>query len=91
MSLIIWTKNAKTTFNILKEGFVVEPILRHADPELLFLVETDASNYAIGTFLSQRNKVTNELHPICFYSKGLTKTERNYPIYDKELLAIINA
>jgi hypothetical protein len=29
------------------------------------------------------------LHPIAFFSKKLVPTERNYEIYDKELVAII--
>ena len=54
------------------------------------VVETDASNFAIGVVLSQRNE-NNELHPVCFFSRSLTKSEKNYPIYDKELLAVISA
>ena len=29
-----------------------------------------------------------QLHPIAYISFNLTKSEKNYPIYDKELLAI---
>eukprot|EP00833_Pecoramyces_ruminatium_P008145 jgi/Orpsp1_1/1182177/evm.model.c7180000080193.1 len=86
-----WSEECDKAFNHLKESFTKEPILAHADPDLPFVVETDASNFAIGAVLSQRNEKTNELHPICYYSKGLSKSERNYPIYDKELLAVINA
>ena len=83
-----WTEECSVAFETLKKLFTIEPILAHADPELPFIVETDASNFAIGAVLSQRNKDTNELHPICYYSRGLSKSERNYPIYDKELLAV---
>ena len=30
-----------------------------------------------------------ELHPICFYSRKFTVAELNYPIYNKELLAVV--
>ena len=32
-----------------------------------------------------------DLHPLCFYSKKFTLAELNYPIYDKELLAVVEA
>ena len=31
------------------------------------------------------------MHPIAFYSKTLNDAERNYEIYDKELLAVVRA
>jgi hypothetical protein len=54
-----------------------------------FKVETDASNFRIGVILSQQQN--GFWHLIAFMSKTLTKAERNYKIYDKELLAIIKA
>jgi len=86
-----WSTEYNNAFEVLKDAFTKEPILVHANPDLEFIVETDASNFAIGAVLSQRQPVTNELHPICYYSRGLTKSEKNYPIYDKELLAVISA
>ena len=32
-----------------------------------------------------------DLLPICFYSRKFTPAELNYPIYDKELLAVVEA
>lgn len=75
---------------MLKRKFTEKPTLVHANPDLPFIVETDASNFAIGAVLSQRNE-KNELHPICYFSRSLNKSERNYSIYDKELLAVISA
>ena len=49
-------------------------------------METDASNFAVGAILSQ--EFDGQLHPIAFISISLTKSQLNYPIYDKELLAI---
>ena len=54
------------------------------------MVQTDASNFAIGAILSQSNN-DGILHPIAFYSRKFTPPEINYPIYDKELSAIISA
>ena len=48
----------------------------------------NASNYMMGGVLSM--KVENRRwKPVAFLSKSLNKTERNYEIHDKEMLAII--
>jgi hypothetical protein len=54
-----------------------------------FEVEVDASGFAFGAVLSQ--KKDGKKHPIAFYSAAATKAERNYDIYDLELLAIVKA
>ena len=51
----------------------------------------DFSNFAVGAVLSQKSHNNNHLHPVAFFSRLLTGAERNYPIYDKELLAIVFA
>ena len=51
-------------------------------------METDASDFAVGGILSQTSPEGN-VHPICFYSRKLSPAELNYPIYDKELLAVV--
>jgi len=51
----------------------------------------DASNYAYGAVLSQKQKEDNKRHPIAFFSKSMTPAKRNYSISDKEGLAIIKA
>ena len=48
----------------------------------------DASGYAIGGILSQEQE---KWKPIVFLSGTMQPAERNYKIYDKELLAIIEA
>jgi hypothetical protein len=50
---------------------------------------TDASQFAIGTVLSQQ--VDDQWKPVTFLSKSLSETQRNYQIYDRELMAIVLA
>jgi hypothetical protein len=69
-------------------AFTFAPILIHPDPAKPFIVETDASDFALGAILSQFG-IDGLLHPIAFYSRKLTSAEINYQVYDKELLAII--
>jgi len=86
----VWSKDANDSFEIeiLKRSFISAPILIPADPNSQYFVETDASNFALRCILSQVSSKDNKLHPIAFYSIAFTSAECNYPIYDKELLAI---
>ena len=55
-----------------------------------FQIETDALKYATGAVLTQLDS-NGDRHPISFISKTFSLAERNYEIYDRELLAIIQA
>lgn len=55
-----------------------------------FELECDASLYATGGVLRQQDS-DGYWHPVAYISKSLTETERNYDIYDRELLAIVRA
>ena len=51
-------------------------------------MEIDASGYVMEGVLSMECK-DGLWRPVAFLSKSLNKTERNYKIYNKEILAII--
>ena len=55
-----------------------------------FIVMTDASLLASGGVLMQRDD-NRDLHPCVYLSQMFSSAERNYDIYDQELLAIIHA
>ena len=55
-----------------------------------FQIECDASKYATGAVLTQLDS-NGDRHPCAFISKTFSPTERNYEIYDRELMAIIRA
>jgi len=55
-----------------------------------YRVETDASDFAMGAVLSQQQE-DGTWRPVAFISKSLNPAERNYEVYDKELLAIMHA
>ncbi|MBW0566811.1 hypothetical protein O181_106526 [Austropuccinia psidii MF-1] len=73
-------------FYQLKEAFTISPILSHFDPSLPTIVDTDASDYALGAVLSQVSD--SGKHPIAFDSYKLLPEELNYEIHEKELLGI---
>ena len=64
--------------------------MAHFDAAKPVIIETDASDFAIGAVLSQRNE-ENRLHPVAFHSRKFQPAEINYEIHDKELLAVVDA
>ncbi|KAI0992135.1 hypothetical protein K3495_g16051 [Podosphaera aphanis] len=81
-------------FDTLKKFFTSEPILRHFDPSLSTVLETDASDRVISAVLSQFHthpNSTQKLHPIAYFSRTMTPAELNYTVGDKELLAIVES
>ena len=85
-----WGKEQEDAFRRIKELMVVEPVLVLPDPSKPFEVEANSSDYTIGGQLGQRDE-NGKLHPMAFFSKKLSGTQLNYPIHDKELLAIVEA
>ncbi|KAG5718803.1 hypothetical protein E4T56_gene2697 [Termitomyces sp. T112] len=86
-----WDSKCQSVFLLLKKAFTSTPVLRHFDPSLPIVLECDASDYAIARILSQSNSGGKDLHPIAFYTRSMIPAELNYDIYDKELLAIVEA
>ena len=84
-----WEKEHQEAFDELKEKITSQPVLSLPKREGKFRVETDASGHAIGGVLSQEQE--GKWKPIAFLSRTMQAAEQNYEIYDKELLAIVEA
>ena len=84
-----WSHECAKPFQDFKDQVTKAQILKHFEPTLQIVVETDASDFAIGAVLSQ--VINGWLHPIACYSRKVEKAEINYDIWDKELLAIVAA
>ncbi|SJL13523.1 uncharacterized protein ARMOST_16967 [Armillaria ostoyae] len=82
-----WGAAQNQAFQQLKKQMAEDVILIIPNRTRRFRVEADASNGAIGAMLSQEQE--GRWRPVAFMSKALTATERNYEIYDKELLTIM--
>ena len=65
-------------------------ILAHYDPKKPITIKTDASKYVTARIISQTGD-DGILRPIAYRSKSMSKSECNYDVHDKELLAIILA
>jgi len=96
-----WEQDQQTAFNTLCDTMCDKPVLRQPNFTKPFYVLTDTSAYGVGTILLQEgeNNLLHvetphkkpKLHPVAYYSATFTKTECNYDIYDRELLAIMKA
>ena len=84
-----WEKEHQEAFEELKEKITSQPVLSLPRREEKFRVEMDASGHAIGGVLSQEQE--GKWKPIAFLSRTMQPAERNYEIYDKELLIIVEA
>ena len=73
----------------LKTAVTSSPLLSSPREEGEFILDTDASFGAVGALLSQRQE--GEEKVILYYSKSLSRSERNYCVTRKELLAIVLA
>jgi len=58
-------------------------------PYLPCILDTDASDVAIGAVL--RQKVDDEEHPIAFFSRVINPVQKLYCTTRRELLAVISA
>ena len=86
-----WKLPQELSFNRLKKHLCSEPVLKHPDfseNSPPFIIQTDASGTGLAGVLLQSDAVGGE-HPVCYASKKLSKTERNYSTVHREALAII--
>lgn len=84
-----WNQKCEDSFRRLKAALCSSPILAYPKRQGQFILDTDASNIGIGAVLSQVQD--GEEKVIEYYSKILTKPERNYCVTRKELLAIVKS
>lgn len=84
-----WEKAHQTAFELLRGRLSSAPILKLPDFGKSYVVRSDASDYATGAVLLQEQE--GELMPIAFFSKKLTKAEKNYTTTEKEALAVVRA
>ncbi|RFU81252.1 hypothetical protein TARUN_954, partial [Trichoderma arundinaceum] len=86
----LWGPDVNQAFERLKNALISEPVLVMFDPTKEIEIETDASDFAIGGVIGQRNE-EGKLRPIAFFSKKLHGPELRYATYDKEFMAIVAA
>ncbi|KAK8923646.1 hypothetical protein KSP39_PZI019205 [Platanthera zijinensis] len=81
----VWTQECNEAFETLKERLMTAPILSLPKGTEGFQIFSDASRCGLGCVLVQHGSV------IAFGSRQLKPHERNYPVHDLELAAVIFA
>jgi hypothetical protein len=78
-----WTDSAQAAFDQLKSAMTSTPVLAFPDFSKVFTIETDACETGIGAVLTQ------EGHPIAYFSKGLSIANQKLSTNEKEFLAVL--
>ncbi|RVW35246.1 Retrovirus-related Pol polyprotein from transposon 17.6 [Vitis vinifera] len=85
----IWTKACQEAFKRLKSLLTTAPIVRSPNWSLPFELMCDASDYAVGAVLGQRED--GKPYVVYYASKTLNEAQKNYTTTEKELLAVVFA
>nr|GEZ12231.1 hypothetical protein [Tanacetum cinerariifolium] len=88
-TIFLFSKECVEAFQTLKRKLTEAPILIAPDCDLPFELMCDASDFAIGAVLGQRQE--NNFRPIHYASKTMTEAESNYTTTEKEMLAVVYA
>ena len=89
-----WTQNRQNAFDAIKQLVVSRECLTVIDPDLMpeykIFVTTDASDIASGAVLSF-GKTWETARPVAYDSCSFKGAELNYPVHEKEMLAVVCA
>ena len=86
---IIWTDKYINCFTNLKDALSCDIKLYHVNPDLPYVLQTDASAFAIGAVLGQRETPDGPVLPIQCVSKKLTETQQRYSTIEREAYAVV--
>ena len=81
-----WDEEEEQAFTTLKQHLISYPILAYPDFSKHFEIHTDASLQGLGAVLYQ--EIEGKKRVIAYASRGLSRTERNYPAHKLEFLAL---
>ena len=85
-----WGKEQQEAFVKLKLAITTAPVLGKPNYEKDWVLDVDASDVALGAVLGQEQE-DMEVHPVYFWSRQLSKSEKNYSVTDRECLAVVAA
>ena len=86
----VWNNECETAFNALQNALTSEQVLDFLNFTHQFIVEVDASNYAISGVLSQQGSDHQE-HPVAYFSTALQKSQQNWSATTEDSVALVMA
>jgi len=87
-STFVWNAEQEEAFQKLKDALINSPVMAIPRPTERFYLTCDASDVSVSFNLSQL--IDGVEHVIEYGARGLRKSELNYTVTQKELLAIIS-
>ena len=78
-----WTDKATEAFKATKAMIAHDVLLTYPDPNKVFVIETDASDYQLGAVCYQDGR------PVFFWSRKLSPAQTRYATPDKEAACIV--
>ena len=75
-------------FQALKVRLLQYPVLTVPNFKLPMILHTDASDVGVGATLSQKDE--GGLRLVACRSRKLSSAEKNYPVHEKEMLALVD-
>ena len=87
-----WTPECEQSFQLLRQALISDPVMAYPQPDGQYILDTDASGFAIGAVLSQMQPDdSGELveRVISYGSRMLHGREQMYCTRRRELLAIV--
>jgi hypothetical protein len=84
----MWKDKHTSALNELIQRVTTALVLACLNPKQQFSLEVDASSFALGAVLFQKDDLGQRCD-VSYFSKALMATERNYDIWDREFLVIV--
>ena len=86
---IVWTEEYLMCFNNLKDVLSQDIKLYHVDVNKPFVLQTDASSFAVEAILGQRTEPSGSMLPIQCISKKLSDAQQRYSTIEREAYAVV--
>ena len=85
-----WSSACTTAFEDLRTALMSAPVLALPDPDLPYLLQTDASDIALGGVLMQIRPDDTRV-VIAYLHHKFNKVEQRWPIHERELYGLVHS
>ena len=85
--VLLWEETHQKVFEELKQKLCSAPVLRAPDFSKGYILQVDASGYAVGACVSQVDELGE--HPIAYASQKLTDSQTKWSTIEKEAFAVV--